>query len=62
MILVMLTRGNVEIALLLVKGEQGKVHGAGTGDRNPGDHDDDDHGFGYVDNGDLYMIPMQSLL
>ena len=48
MILVMLTRGNVEVALLLVKREQGKVHGAGTGDRNPGDdvgHHDDDHGY-----------------
>ena len=59
MILVMLTGGNVEVALLLVKREEGKVHGAGTGDRNPGYHDDDDHDdHGYVDDGDLCMMPM----
>ena len=37
-----LTRGNVEVALLLVKREEGKVHRAGACDWHPDDHCDDD--------------------
>ena len=44
-----LTRGNVEVALLLVKREEGKVHRAGACDWHPDDHCDDDCDYDHDD-------------